>query len=76
MLVSGASIDRYESEKPAQATVIHLFRTSEAQNEKRPVEEAKHVDYSPEEDEEYDYDEYELSGDYELPQGNLTNKIR
>ena len=79
-LASGASIDRYESEKPAQATVIHLLRTSEVQNEKRPVEDSRHVDYKvEEEEEEYYYDdeeyEYELSGDYETPRGNLSSEI-
>ncbi|KAI4879331.1 hypothetical protein NFI96_022635, partial [Prochilodus magdalenae] len=77
-LASGASIDRYESEKPAQATVIHLLRTSEVQNEKRPVEDSRHVDYKVEEEEEYYYDddeyEYELSGDYETPRVAFSSK--
>ncbi|XP_072519491.1 heparin-binding EGF-like growth factor a [Salminus brasiliensis] len=77
-LVSGASIDRYESEKPAQVTVIHLLRTPEAQNEKRPIEDSKHVDYTLEEGEEYyyddDVDEYELSGDEETPRVAFSSK--
>ncbi|XP_007229949.3 heparin-binding EGF-like growth factor a [Astyanax mexicanus] len=77
-LVSSASIDRYESEKPAQVTVIHLLRTSEAQDEKGPVEENRHVDSSLEEGEEYyyddDIDEYELSGDDEMPRVAFSSK--
>lgn len=71
-LASGASIDRYESEKPVQTTVIHLLRTSEALNNKRPTEENKPEDHRPEEEGEYYYDdEYEyMSGDAEMPQGN------
>lgn len=71
-LVGGAAIDRYESEKPVQTTVIHLLRTSESLNEKRPVEDIKHADHKQEDEVEYYYDdeEYELSGDFEMPQGN------
>ncbi|KAF7707000.1 heparin-binding EGF-like growth factor a [Silurus meridionalis] len=77
-LASGASIDRYESEKPAQTTVIHLLRTSEDQNNRRPTEEKKQEDHRPEEedyfyddDEQYDYD---LSGDFEMPQVAFSSK--
>ncbi|XP_026872470.2 heparin-binding EGF-like growth factor a [Electrophorus electricus] len=75
-LVSSASIDRYEGEKPAQTTVIHLLHTSETQNEKRPAEDSKHVSYQEEEaGEEYDsYEEYELSGDYEIPRVAFSSK--
>lgn len=72
--MSGASIDRYESEKPAQTTVIQLLRTSEALNDKRPTDDGKHEDHRQEEEEEYYYDdeqdEYDMSGDFEMPQGN------
>lgn len=77
-LVSSASIDRYESEKPAQVTVIHLLHSSETQSEKRPAEESEHVDTSLEEGEEYyyddDVDEYELSGDDEMPRVAFSSK--
>ncbi|XP_066505778.1 heparin-binding EGF-like growth factor a [Hoplias malabaricus] len=80
-LVSSASIDKYESENPAPATVIHLLRTSESQNEKKPVEDSKQVDYTPEEgDDEYYYDdeeeedEYELSGDFRMPKVAFSSK--
>lgn len=75
-LASGASIDRYESEKPAQTTVIHLLRTSEVLNDRRPTNDSKHQEDDRQEDEEEYYydddeqDEYELSGDFEMPQGN------
>ncbi|KAB5570948.1 hypothetical protein PHYPO_G00219330 [Pangasianodon hypophthalmus] len=78
-LASGASIDRYESEKPAQTTVIHLLRTSEALNDKRPTDVSKREDHrQEEEEEEYYYDdeqyEYELSGDSEMPQVAFSSK--
>ncbi|XP_062856003.1 heparin-binding EGF-like growth factor a [Trichomycterus rosablanca] len=76
-LVGGASIDRYESEKPLQTSVIHLLRTSESQNEKRPVEDSKHADPKQEEEVEYYYDdeeEYDLSGDFEMPQVAFSRK--
>lgn len=71
-MVSGASIERYESEKPAQTAVIHLLHTSEALSDNRPTDDSKHEARRHEEEEEYYYDdeEYELSGDFEMPQGN------
>lgn len=73
-LASGASIERYESEKPAQTTVIHLLRTSEALNDRKPADDSKHKHQEEEEEEEYYYDDEqyddELSGDFEMPRGN------
>lgn len=68
--MSGASIERFESESPAQTAVIDLL---EVLNERRSSEEHKQVEY--EEDEyEYDYDgeddDEEFSGDYNVPLGN------
>ncbi|KAK7141013.1 hypothetical protein R3I93_015228 [Phoxinus phoxinus] len=63
--VSCASIERFESERPAQTTVIDLL---EALNEKRTTLD-KQVEYE-EETEEYYYDDDEddeFSGDYGLP---------
>ncbi|KAF5896260.1 proheparin-binding EGF-like growth factor, partial [Clarias magur] len=75
-LASGASIDRYESEKPVQTTVIHLLRPSEALNDKRPADDSKHEEHQKEEEEEYYYDdeEYELSGDFDMPQVAFSSK--
>lgn len=79
-LASGASIDRYESEKPAQTTVIHLLRTSEVLNDRRPTNDSKHQEDDRQEDEEEYYydddeqDEYELSGDFEMPQVAFSSK--
>ncbi|TSO15277.1 Proheparin-binding EGF-like growth factor [Bagarius yarrelli] len=78
-LTSGASIDRYESEKPSHTTVIHLLRTSEALNDKRLTENTKPEDHRLEEEEEYYYDddeqyEYDLSGDFEMPQVAFSSK--
>ncbi|XP_052471384.1 proheparin-binding EGF-like growth factor [Carassius gibelio] len=63
--VSGASIERFESERPAQTAVIDLL---EALNEKRATVDNKQVEYE-EEDEYYeDYEEEdEFSGAYEGP---------
>ncbi|XDV37632.1 hypothetical protein PO909_007206 [Leuciscus waleckii] len=60
-----ASIERFESERPAQTTVIDLL---EALNEKRTTLDNEQVEYE-EETEEYYYDdeEDEFSGDYVLP---------
>ncbi|KAL0176271.1 hypothetical protein M9458_028601, partial [Cirrhinus mrigala] len=58
----GASIERFESERPAQTAVIDLL---EAMNEKRPTADNKQVEY--EEEDEYYYDdeeEDEFSADY------------
>lgn len=67
--VSGASIERFENERPAQTAVIDLL---EALNEKRATVDNKQVEY--EEEDEY-YDDYEqedeFSGAYEGPLGNL-----
>lgn len=68
MSVSCASIERFESERPAQTAVIDLL---EALNEKRSTLDNKQV----EESEEYYYDdeeEDEFSGDYGLPMGNCS----
>ncbi|XP_076878064.1 heparin-binding EGF-like growth factor a [Brachyhypopomus gauderio] len=77
-LVSSASIERYEGEKPSHTTVIHLLHTSEALNEKRPAEDSKHLSYQEDEGEEYydsyEEDEYDLSGDYEMPQVAFSSK--
>ncbi|KAF4094165.1 hypothetical protein AMELA_G00009890 [Ameiurus melas] len=79
-LASGASIDRYESEKPAQTTVIHLLHTPEALNDRRPTNDSKHQEDDRQEDEEEYYydddeqDEYELSGDFEMPQVAFSSK--
>lgn len=77
-LASGASIDRYELEKPAQTTVIHLLRTSEVLNDKRPTDDSKHEVRQQEEEEEYHYDneqyDYDMSGDFEMPRGNSEEK--
>lgn len=56
--------------------MIHLLRTSEALNDKRPADDSKHEEHRQEEEEEYYYDddEYELSGDFEMPQGNAEVK--
>lgn len=64
--VSCASIERFESERPAHTTVIDLL---EALNEKRTTLDNKQVEYE-EETEEYYYDYDEFSGDYGLPLGN------
>lgn len=67
--VSCASIERFESERPAQTAVIDLL---EALNEKRSTLDNKQVGYE-EESEEYYYDdeeEDEFSGDNGLPMGN------
>lgn len=70
MSVSCASIERFESERPAQTTVIDLL---EALNEKRTTVDNEQVEYE-EETEEYYYDDDEeddeSSGDYALPLGN------
>lgn len=54
--------------------MIHLLRTSEALNDKSPTDNSKHEDHRQEEEEEYYYydddEQYELSGDFEMPQGN------
>ncbi|CAM4616999.1 unnamed protein product [Leuciscus chuanchicus] len=66
MSVSCASIERFESERPAQTTVIDLL---EALNEKRTTLDNVQVEYE-EETEEYYYDDEEddeFSGDYVLP---------
>lgn len=66
--VSGASIERFESEGPAQTAVIDLL---EALSEKRSTGDNKQVEY--EEEDEYYYDDEEvdeLSGDYGVPLGN------
>ncbi|KAK2890879.1 hypothetical protein Q8A67_013522 [Cirrhinus molitorella] len=70
--VSGASIERFESERPAQTAVIDLL---EALNEKRSTVENKQVEY--EEEDEYYYDdeeEDELSGDYRVPLVAFSSK--
>ncbi len=66
--VSGASIERFESDRPAQTAVIDLL---EALSEKRSTVDNKQVEY--EEEDEYYYDdeeEDEFSGDYDVPLGN------
>ncbi|KAA0709667.1 EGF-like growth factor Heparin-binding [Triplophysa tibetana] len=71
--VSGASIEMFESESPAQTAVIDLL---EVFNERRSSEERKQVEY--EEDEyEYDYDgedDDEFSGDYSVPLVAFSSK--
>lgn len=74
-LVSGAAVDRYESDRQRHTTVINLLDTSA---DRRLEEESRNVvattpDYD-QEDEDYDedyysedeYDPYGLSGDYEV----------
>ncbi|XP_048032790.1 heparin-binding EGF-like growth factor a isoform X1 [Megalobrama amblycephala] len=71
--VSCASIERFESERPAQTAVIDLL---EALNEKRSTLDNKQVGYE-EESEEYYYDdeeEDEFSGDYGLPMVAFSSK--
>lgn len=69
--VKGASIERFESESPAQTAVIDLL---EVLNERRSSEGHKQVEHEAEDDyDEYYYDdeeEDELSGDFSLPIGN------
>ncbi|XP_016304905.1 proheparin-binding EGF-like growth factor [Sinocyclocheilus anshuiensis] len=70
--VSGASIERFESERPAQTAVIDLL---EALSEKRSTVDNKQVEY--EEEDEYYYDdeeEDEFSGDYEVPLVAFSSK--
>uniref|UniRef100_A0A8C1H0K8 Proheparin-binding EGF-like growth factor n=1 Tax=Cyprinus carpio TaxID=7962 RepID=A0A8C1H0K8_CYPCA len=70
--VSGASIERFESERPAQTAVINLL---EALSEKRSTVDNKQVEY--EEEDEYYYDdeeEDEFSGDYEVPLVAFSSK--
>ncbi|KTG39159.1 hypothetical protein cypCar_00000433 [Cyprinus carpio] len=70
--VSGASIERFESERPAQTAVIDLL---EALNDKRSTVGNKQVEY--EEEDEYYYDdeeEEEFSGDYEVPLVAFSSK--
>ncbi|XP_077103591.1 heparin-binding EGF-like growth factor a [Siphateles boraxobius] len=63
--VSCASIDRFESERPAQTAVIDLL---EAMNEKRTDnKQVEYEDETEEETEEYYYDDDEFSGDYGTP---------
>jgi len=67
--MSCASIERFESQRPAQTAEIDLL---EALNEKRTTSDDKQVEYE-EESEEYYYDDDEddeFSGDYGLPLGN------
>ncbi|XP_043113311.1 heparin-binding EGF-like growth factor a [Puntigrus tetrazona] len=70
--VSGASIERFESERPAQTAVIDLLGVL---SEKRSTVDGKQVEY--EEEDEYYYDdeeEDELSGDYEEPLVAFSSK--
>ncbi|XP_041930891.1 heparin-binding EGF-like growth factor a [Alosa sapidissima] len=76
-LVSGASIDKHESEKPPQTAVFNLL---EPVSEKRVAEEnlQHEVDYDEDEDEDEEYyyddeDDYEVSGDY-MPRVALSSK--
>lgn len=71
--MSSASIERFESESPAQTAVIDLL---EVLNERRSSEGHKEVEddeEEKEEDDEYYYDddeEDEFSGDVDFPLGN------
>lgn len=78
-LVSGASIDKHESEKPSQTAVFNLL---EPVSERRVAEDSlqHEVDYDDEdegEDDEYYYDDdeddYEVSGDY-VPRGMSSRR--
>ncbi|KAI7801615.1 heparin-binding EGF-like growth factor a [Triplophysa rosa] len=72
--VSGASIERFESESPAQTAVIDLL---EVLNERRSSEEHKQVEYEEEDDEYYyneDEEEDEFSGDYNVPLVAFSSK--
>ncbi len=68
--VSGASIERFESERPAQTDVVDLLA---ALSEKKSTVDNKQVE-NEEEDEYYYYDyddeEDEFSGDHKVPLGN------
>ncbi len=67
--VSGASIERFESERPEQTAVVDLLA---ALSEKKSTVDNKQVEYEEEDDEYYYYDdeEDEFSGDYKVPLGN------
>ncbi|KAL2077243.1 hypothetical protein ACEWY4_026747 [Coilia grayii] len=84
-LVTGASIDKHESEKPPQTAVFNLL---EPVNEKRVAEENLQHEVDTDEDENYDYvydddddvdgddddeDDYEVSGDF-MPRVAFSSK--
>lgn len=75
-LARSASIDRYESEKPAQITVINMWGPH-SDRRTQNVPDAAHYDYDEEYyDDEGEYDEVASGSDeIDLPRGTTNVKI-